>query len=151
MVVQLPITYIFVLITLCVLLTNKAYTSPTLSTPTSQSHKAVIYLSEDGTFEELVFDRAFPYTQLDQHPKLPEELLISLDLKDANVGDIFMVLQGKTELTMQKVKVIYKELITPRYMLLHVGKVSWCEDVRVIQLRAKKQISQKILRFACTE
>lgn len=149
---QLPIPCVFVLITFFTLLSNKIYASPIVtSAPTSSDHKVMMYLSEDGTIEELLFNRAVPYTQLDQHPKLPKDLLISLDLKEADIGDFFMVLQGKTTLAKQRVEVLYEELLTPRYVLLHIKKVSWCEDIRVIQLRTKKLISQKILRFTCTE
>ena len=119
--------------------------------PKTPEHKAAIYLSKLGSFESISFDRATPYTQLDQHPNLPDGLLISLDLKVAQVGDTFMVMQGKALLAKSSVKVPYQNLITPRYVPVFLKSMEWCDDVVVTQLRNQRMISQKILRFMCME
>ena len=78
------------------LLPDSLSASPTSNDmPKTPEHKAAIYLSVLGSFESISFDRATPYTQLDQHPNIPDGLLISLDLKVTQVGDVFMVMQGK--------------------------------------------------------
>ena len=119
--------------------------------PKTPEHKAAIYLSELGYFESITFDRATPYAQLDQHPNLANGLLISLDLKAAQVGDTFRVMQGKTLIAKSSVKVPYQNSHTPRYIPLFSMTMEWYEDVVVTQLRNQKVISQKVLRFVCME
>ena len=134
------------------LLSDSLFASPTPNDmPKTPEHKAAIYLGELGSFESLNFDRTTPYTQLDQHPNLPDGLLISLDLKVAQVGDAFMVKHGKALLTKWSVKVPYQNMLTPRYAPLLIKTMGWCDDVVVTQLRNQKVISQKTLRFVCME
>lgn len=114
-------------------------------------HKAALYLTATGALEPLSFDADFPHSQLDQHPDLPEGLLISLDFKGALKGDVFVVMQGKTPLAKRSVKVPYQEMMSPRYTPVLIKKVGWCEDVSVVQLRAKKVIAKHTLKFACME
>ena len=146
-------SYILVLmIALGSLLPGSLFASPTSNDmPKTPEHKAAIYLSELGSFESISFDRATPYAQLDQHPNLPNGLLISLDLKVAQVGDAFMVMQGKSLLAKSSVKVPYQNLLTPRYIPLFLKTMGWCEDVVVTQLRNQSVISKNTLRFVCME
>ena len=105
--------FLALMIALGSLLSGSVSASPTSNDiPQTPEHKAAIYLSELGSFESISFDRATPYSQLDQHPNLPDGLLISLDLKGAQVGDAFMVMQGKTLLAESSVKVPYQNLVT---------------------------------------
>jgi hypothetical protein len=147
------IFYILALMaTVCSSLSGSLFASPTPNgTPKTLNHKAAIYLTDLGSFEPISFDRTTPYTQLDQHPDLPKGLLISLDLKGAKVGDVFVVMQGKASLAKRSIKVPYQELITPRYIPIFLKTVGWCDDVVVRQLRNQKVINQKRLRFVCME
>ena len=119
--------------------------------PKTPEHKAAIYLSGLGSFESISFDRTTPYTQLDQHPNFSNGLLISLDRKAAQVGDTFMVMQGKSLLAKSSVKAPYQNLLTPRYIPVFLKIIGWCEDVVVTQLRNQSVISKNILRFVCME
>lgn len=145
-------SYILAMMALGSLFPDSLSANPTSNDiPKIPKHKAAIYLSELGSFESITFDRATPYAQLDQHPNLPNRLLISLDLKAAQVGDIFRVMQGKALLAKLSVKVPYQDLLTPRYIPIFSKTMGWCEDVVVTQLRNQKVISQKVLRFVCME
>ena len=144
--------FLALMIALGSLLSGSVSASPTSNDiPQTPEHKAAIYLSELGSFESISFDRATPYSQLDQHPNLPDGLLISFDLKGAQVGDAFMVMQGKTLLAESSVKVPYQNLVTPRYTPVFLKTLGWCDNVVVTQLRNQRVISQKILRFVCME